>query len=486
MATFNLAETLKNASAQMGTNGERLERIDINLIDADPLNFYAMSGIDELMANIELVGLQQPIRLRRNPDAPGRYIPISGHRRWTAFCNLAAEGKDEYKSIPAIVEEGAASAEMQELRLIYANASTRKLTDYELRKQAERVEELLYKLKEQGVDFPGRMRDHVAEACKVSKSKLARLKQIADGLAPDIREEYWAKGKLQESTAVTLAKMNEGIQRQVIDFVKARKNADLSKFSEGTASAIGGDFDRFAKMECPAAEGKPCCNGDNCVSKLYARGYRGYDHCRGGCCYDCDQLATCSKSCQRMAQKKAKLKAEAKEQKAAEKAAEKEAEARREECDTELINFNLRLWARMAKICAEAGKDYRELCANAGDRRYWQDKEMLAGTAAVVDRYTGTPIDNLAAGDLLAICKMADALGVSVDYLLCRTDAPTVSAPAESKWHTGDPPRDGEYLIKYDADEFGGNGVEVDYWENGAWEWTVGAVNLRWCKIPEE
>lgn len=37
-------------------------------------------------------------------------------------------------------------------------------------------------LKEEGVEFPGRMRDHVAEACKVSKSKIARLKVIREGL----------------------------------------------------------------------------------------------------------------------------------------------------------------------------------------------------------------------------------------------------------------------------------------------------------------
>lgn len=486
MATFNLAETLKNASAQMGTNMERLERIDINLIDADPLNFYSMGGIEELMANIELVGLQQPIRLRRNPDAPGRYIPISGHRRWTAFCNLAAEGKDEYKSIPAIVEEGAASAEMQELRLIYANASTRKLTDYELRKQAERVEELLYKLKEQGVDFPGRMRDHVAEACKVSKSKLSRLKQIADGLDVSIRDGYWAKGKLQESTALELAKLPEDTQRRVIDFVASGKDADLHNLSAYTAGAMGKDFERFAEMACPAAEGKPCCNGDNCVSKLYARGYRGYDHCQGGCCYDCDQLATCSKGCQRMASKKAKLKAKAKEQKAAEKAAEKEAEAKREARDTAKVAVATRLWARMAEACKANNVEFAALAADANSMCYWDWRRLITGEATVSSGYAVSPLNDILVSDLEAVCRMADALGVSVDYLLCRTDEPTTSTPSAPKWHTGDPPRDGEYLIKYDANEFGGAGTDVDYYEKDAWGWTVGAVNLRWCEIPEE
>lgn len=79
--------------------------------------------------------------------------------------------------------EGVSPA-MAELRLIYANADTRQLSSADIVKQAERVETLLYQLKEEGVAFPGRMRDHVAQACKISKSKLARLKVIQENLIP--------------------------------------------------------------------------------------------------------------------------------------------------------------------------------------------------------------------------------------------------------------------------------------------------------------
>ena len=57
-----------------------------------------------------------------------------------------------------------ASPELQQLRLIYANANTRTMTGAELAEQAAQVEKLLYQLKEQGYEFPGRMRDHVAQA----------------------------------------------------------------------------------------------------------------------------------------------------------------------------------------------------------------------------------------------------------------------------------------------------------------------------------
>lgn len=93
---------------------------------------------------------------------------------------------------------------MQELRLLYANADTRRMSGADIARQAGRVQELLYELKEQGVDFPGRMRDHVAEACKISKSKLSRLEAIRSHLAPDIRKVYWdgpEKGRLNEAAA---------------------------------------------------------------------------------------------------------------------------------------------------------------------------------------------------------------------------------------------------------------------------------------------
>ena len=99
----------------------------------------------------------------------------------------------------------------------WAQTNTRRMSSADISKQAERVEALLYQLKEEGVEFPGRMRDHVAEACKVSKSKLSRLKVIREKLAPDIYAGYYERGKLPEDTAYTLAKLPVGVQRDIVD-----------------------------------------------------------------------------------------------------------------------------------------------------------------------------------------------------------------------------------------------------------------------------
>lgn len=220
---------------------EQIEYLDIDLLDDDPRNFYELSGLDELAANIELLGLQQPLRVRPSED-PGRYVIVSGHRRRAAVRQLVEGGHGNLRDIPCIVERGQASAALQELRLIYANSDIRKMTSADIGRQAERVEELLYQLKEEGYEFPGRMRDHVAEACKVSKSKLSRLKVIRENL-----EESWSvgyeKGKLAESAAYALAQMPQSRQRVIYDGL-AKQGQYPNVVSESCGESVPMDSER--------------------------------------------------------------------------------------------------------------------------------------------------------------------------------------------------------------------------------------------------
>lgn len=418
MANFDLASVLKDAGAQMGTGREQIEYIDIDKIDADANNFYAMSGISALMANIELIGLQQPIRVRPNPDAPGRYIVVSGHRRLTAFQQLRADKDGErWATIPSIVEACADSADLQELRLIYANADTRKISDFELRRQAERVEELLYKLKEQGVEFPGRMRDHVAEACKISKSKLGRLKQIKDGLAPDISRAYYETGTLNEAAALELAKLPEDVQREIIDRVRNIGRGNVSQLGAVLADNMGKDILRLRELDCrKCAGGGECINQAQIMDKLYSQGYRGYSYCGRGCCATCPDLVSCPKSCARMKPKKDTLKADAKADRTAKKAA---VEAQ----NSATIHEIKRLWQRMDAACKAQGKDYLTICS---------DFKLIGVSFSAPDYLAGKCIDRISVptpfgygldvGVIATMVNIADALDVSLDYLLGRTD----------------------------------------------------------------
>ena len=66
MGKVNLGELIAQAAvSNLDTESrEQIEYIDIDRIDSDTRNFYELSGVDELAANIQLCGLQQPIRVR--------------------------------------------------------------------------------------------------------------------------------------------------------------------------------------------------------------------------------------------------------------------------------------------------------------------------------------------------------------------------------------------------------------------------------------
>ena len=212
---FNLGDYLKTEDvSRLKTTAEQISYIDLDRIDPDPANFYSLEGIDELAGNIELIGLQQPLRVRPEGE---RFTVISGHRR-RAACMLIRDGGSEQfaQGVPCIVEYGEATPAMRELRLIYANSSTRVLSPAELSKQAERVQELLYELKKQGVEFPGRMREHVAAACQVSESKLARLAAIRKNLRDSYRLLFDAQ-RLPEGLAYRISQESPEIQKDLFE-----------------------------------------------------------------------------------------------------------------------------------------------------------------------------------------------------------------------------------------------------------------------------
>ena len=202
------------AGPKMGPQREESRYIDIDCLVADERNFYALSDIDALAANIELIGLQQPIRVRQLSGNPERFRIVSGHRRRAALQLLVDDGKAQFRDVHCIVETVECSEAMQELRLIYANSDTRKMSPMDLSRQAQRVEALLYQLKEEGFEFPGRMRDHVAQACQTTKSKLSRLKVIREKLHPMLMPD-WEEGRLSEAVAYRIAQEPERIQNQL-------------------------------------------------------------------------------------------------------------------------------------------------------------------------------------------------------------------------------------------------------------------------------
>ena len=484
---FDLASVLKNVPESGTSDGrERIEYIGLDKLHDDPNNFYSLDGIEELAENIEFAGLQQPVRVRRDAEHSGEYIIVSGHRRTAAMRKIVEDGNKAFETVPCIVEADGGSEALRELRLIYANSDTRRMSSADISKQAERVEALLYQLKEEGVEFPGRMRDHVAEACTVSKSKLSRLKVIRDKLAPDIYAGYYSKGKLPEDTAYELAKLPADTQRVIVDRATQKDRDDIRYLYSSRVKEQGEDIQRFSKMVCRCEQGGACVNVPNLVDKLYSNGWRGYTHCGSGCCYDCDELATCSKSCSRMAAVKAQRKAERKEAKAAEAAVQAK-------IDQPVIDALRLIWNRMGEACKRAGVDYNEVCDEAniyGPLPPQNAAPLLNGTGKLTAD-TRPPFGYVIGREGMAnLVKIADRLGCSLDYLFGRDVPESGTGTAEPKWQTGEPPEDGNYLVKYRA----AGDDEAEYPDlsdvrtfcGGVWSLPADAVVTAWYRVPRK
>ena len=471
------------AVPESGTR-EQIVYIDVDDLTPDPKNFYSLSDMEGLMSNIALFGVQQPLRVRDDPEDLGRYIIVSGHRRREAVRRLVEEdGREDLRELPCIVESVTGSEARRELQLICGNSDTRKMTGAEISEQAQRVQELLYKLQEEeGYEFPGRMRDYVAEACKVSKSKLSRLKVIREKLIP-VLEDAWARGQLNEEQAYTLAQMDGQTQKYINDLAEY----DIKEWYGWRLADWGRTIKAIQALECPVTPG-PC-------GFVYEHidGYldKNPTHDCGTCCIDCWRLMTCPDACHMSLEarkKKEEEKAEAKMEAQREQA---QRTARQSEKDQEEIETLTRLWTRVGEVWRASGVDEREASMVLLNEEPDEDDldEFVALANSPEDSVTArSPVPilpySLVTEDLVNLCGIADFFHCSLDYLLGRTDEPEGGGTA---WRTGKPSAAGRYYARFDPEA----PVELACrWTGESWQGpfgnTIEHVCCGWVPLPEK
>lgn len=217
---FRLSE-LMNAQS-MPEKQQRFETKDIpiGLLRPSAKNAYGIRDIEELAASIESMGLMHDL-LVKPMDAEGRYEIISGERRYRACRMLHEADATKFATVPCKVAEAESDA-LDELRLIYANATARELTDYEKTYQAGRIKELFKQLRAEGYSFPGRMRDIVAEMLRVSPTQMARMESINERLDEGFKQEF-ASGSIGISTAYDASTLPKAKQAEALDAHRAGK-----------------------------------------------------------------------------------------------------------------------------------------------------------------------------------------------------------------------------------------------------------------------
>lgn len=483
---FDIGSVLKNVP-NLGTDREQITYLPRDQIDSDEKNFYQLSDLEGLADNISVVGLQQPIRVRMGQD--GRYTIISGHRRRAAVELLAAEDPDRWAEIPCIIDQTQMSPALTQLALIYGNANTRTKTDAELAEEAEQVKDLLYRLKEEeGFQFPGRMRDHVAEIVGASKSKLSRLAAIQKGLSAGWKPS-WQSGKLPESSASVLAAQPPYYQHLARVFLyTGEKLTVAAETLEYRFDLMNQAAEQLKGLSCP--EGGRCSAKDGRQSEII----RGNPYnCRmgTGCCQECPNLETCSMACipcralQLQKQKVARV--ERRNTRTAEAVARHEREA-------PLLDMMGRAYERVKALRKEKSIPPQEFLEKSQGRVYQGELGKLDALESGKSKISYRMPGGIWPDEARRLIQTADLLGCSVDYLLGREESPA-PAPAENvpnlgTWQTGDPIEPGLYAVI--ADFLGEDDTIMIIWNGENWEDSAfdyllsGHRVLCWYKLPNE
>lgn len=436
--TFNLAEFMPGADvSKLDTPTREVKQLPTRSVFPNDKNFYDTSNVSDLIDSILLHGLLDPLTVRPAGDGEG-YIIISGHRRHQAMMTILddalAEDLTPFETVPCFVAEPRDEL-MEELMLIQANSATRVLTSAEVAKQAEKIETLLYQLKEQGYEFPGRMRDHVARACNVAASRLGRLRIIRKQLIPELYERFEA-GKMPENAAYEAARLPERTQK----IVAQRHKDQVMLWEVNNVKSWLENVDSLT--ECTYGVG--ACEQYETRIGMYLE--KGYCTCAGKCCMDCGSLATCDKACTKCADRQSVLIAERKQREEKERAERnaRQVEAKaREDARKQQVS---RLWQRLGKARAAAGITGKALYI---DVLQWDDnwlEEICAQEEGEIP--DGCFDDEPFCDDVEEVRLAASALNCTTDYLLGVSDEPQPSGAG--RWYsvyTDDLPEEGQAVI---------------------------------------
>lgn len=473
------------AAVSKSDTAKRLIDVDIDDLVSNDANFYAVDAdkLEELKNSIALSGIMDPPTVTEAED--GKYRLISGHRRTAAVRALVAEGREDLRKVPVFVRSPR-SAAMEELELIMANSTARVLSSAEISQAAQRVERLLYDLKEQGVEFPGRMRDHVAAACNVSKTKLANLHAIESNCISDFRE-MWAAGKIPDATALELSRCEPVLQQRLRDAFARTKDfptsAGVAKvrelFENGATWRPSITMGYRNCGQCPTSRDDATLRHDALCPSWGGQ-------CRGAkCCMDCEYGANASSwnSCDQMCSR-------AKQYRTDENAAKKAREESAKEKAQRVYRAGVqRKAARLVAAIDAAGlaDDEKLSFANYSEDKSIEKIRAYANGEFGDDYFYGTDSLDPDAEYVPALCKK---LHCSADYLLGLTDAlqpvPDLGTP-KLAWRTDTDYPDGPILFLFD--DAGQRSYQVSEVRLGRIrifsDYDDGKV-VRWIPLPPE
>lgn len=364
-----------------------LQSISIARIAPNKRNFYPrVEDFEGLKDSIQANGLLEPLTVVPG-DGPNTYRLISGENRYRAIRALYEESGFDPKwenvtclVLPPMTEE-------QEQCAVIESNRQRKKTGALLAEEARKLTAIYAKRKEAGEELPGRIRDRVAEALKVSSTKLAMLNAIQENLAVPGFVRDWKEGQLNESVAYEISKLDREVQYRLLDWhIDTRRDLMISTVQT------------FAKMwnhckhNCPHTGGL-CPNAERMIRDKF----RADEFKCAGCCESCLLRTSCATACQYITK---------------EDPPEPGKNKALEDPRLDWKNMRACFQSRLQNARESTGLSRKEFAERIGE---------FQGT------YSAWENGNLPGSDRMA--KLAVALGVTTDYLYGLTDEPGAAAP---------------------------------------------------------
>ncbi|MGM9539886.1 ParB/RepB/Spo0J family partition protein [Anaerovibrio sp.] len=217
----------ENTRSAISSTGTRVENIDFQNLIPHENNFYGMRDIPSLAKDMRMSNWVEPLRVQKTQE-PGKYIILSGERRYRAVMYRYEHGEIESREIPCVVTEapagnGLLTAEMQtDIAIIMANSHrvknfSEKLQEIEVLEPMARI--YYQKAKDEG-SYAGAFRDYFAEQIlNISATQLQRLRSLRSLL-----DDFLClldEGKITRRAAEELARHTADEQ---MDFQSAMKS----------------------------------------------------------------------------------------------------------------------------------------------------------------------------------------------------------------------------------------------------------------------
>lgn len=172
--------------------------------------YYGEEELHGLKLSMLRTGINAPVGVRPADDN-GMHLIIGGERRYRACVELYEEGHELFQYVACFVRPPAKDACLSEndsdlLDLILDNATNRDMTQGKRRKEIEKLEMLMGKMRESGAVEGERTRELIAQVLMESKSKIGMYQHVTKGLDPVLLSAF-DKGEIGITHADAIASL---------------------------------------------------------------------------------------------------------------------------------------------------------------------------------------------------------------------------------------------------------------------------------------